>query len=283
MALPNERIAAGLDARQRQRDSAAERRVPQPPALLGPGARPVPRLPADDLVRQSEAILGTEREVKGLIARARADMREAEARITEQWLGEKNLPREMSAAIAREKVRERLDGIRAETRTLIDSIVRDCAGSAEALASQATMYHSRAQSLSLVGLGTPERQALEQTAAAAGRTGLLSLGQLALAEVVDPDPAVREHGTLLCSVLCLEVGRRPPEERPFPPSALLDEVSLPEFESGSRSIRQGSSAITNIGRIANEFATSRSAAPLPRSLERIYDDLDEMGGRVEEE
>lgn len=84
-------------------------------------------------------------------------------------------------------------------------------------------------------------------------------------------------------MLCLEVGRRPPEERPFPPSALLDEVRLPEFESGSRAIRRGSSAITNIGRIANEFATSRSASPLPRSLERIYDDLDEMGGRVEEE
>jgi hypothetical protein len=154
MALPNERIAAGLDARQRQRDSAAERRVPQPPMLLGPGARPVPRRSAEDLVRQSEAILETEREVKRLIARALDDMREAEARITEQWLGERNLPREMSAAIAREKVRERVDEIRAETRTLIDSIVRDCAGSAQALASQATMYHSRAQSLSLVGLGT---------------------------------------------------------------------------------------------------------------------------------
>jgi hypothetical protein len=281
--LPTDRISAGLDARRHDRDSAAQRRTPQPvAALLGPGARPVPRRSGEDLVSQASAILTTERSLREMIVKAGEEMREAEVQITAQWTAEKSLPREMAQDIAREKGRERVAEIRAETRVLIDSIVRDCAGAAEALAQQQPMYHSRAQSLSLVGLGTPVRQALEQTAAASGRTGLLSLGQLALAEVADPDPTVREHGVLLSSVLCLEVGRRPPEERPFSPSAILDEVPLPEYEAGARAIRQGNSALTNIGRMAKEFATSRASTPQPRSLERVFDQLDELGGRADE-
>jgi hypothetical protein len=66
VALPNERIAAGLAARETARASVAARRLPQPMVLVPPGGRPVPRRTSADLAEQAGKIMDTEREVSHL-------------------------------------------------------------------------------------------------------------------------------------------------------------------------------------------------------------------------
>src|SRR5229473_2532923 len=266
MALPNERIAAGLAARETARASVAARRVPQPIVLVPPGGRPVPRRTSADLADQAQKILDTEREVKRLIGAARVEMRVATEAIHAQWAAETAIPRDVAHPIAREKARQAVDGIRQSHKAMLEAIVRDCGASHLALVEQSPLQHSRAQALALVGLGTPERAALEQTAAKSGRVGLISLGQEALALMADADPVKQRHGTILASVLHLELGARAPADRPFAPSVLVDEAPLVEYDEASRAIRVGNSALTNISKLCNDFLSGRDHEP--RSLAR---------------
>jgi hypothetical protein len=277
MALPTERIAAGLAARETARSRAA----PPPMALVPPGGRPVPRRTAADLTDQARKILETEREVKRVIAEATADMAAVTEQINARWASETAIPRATSEPVAREQARKARDEIRGAYRNMLEAIVRDCGASHLALVEQSPLQHSRAQALALVGLGTPERAALEQTAAKSGRVGLVTLGQEALALMADDDPAKRYHGTILASVLHLELGSRDPSDRPFAAQVLVEEAPLHEHEAASRAIRVGNSALTNISKLCTDFLAGRDNEP--RSLARVMDDLDEAGGGAGED
>jgi hypothetical protein len=266
--LPTDRISAGLDARAR---AAAPRQGPrQEVSLIPPNGRVVARRTAGDLSEQAATILDTERQVKALIASAREEMRTAARDIEARWASETAIPRDVSQPLGREKARQARDQIRAEHREMLERVIRDLAGAHDALVSQSPLHHSRMQSLSLVGIGTQERANLEVTVAKTGRVGLVSLGQHALAGMVSADPEERRQGTLLASVLALELGTRPPEERPFAPSILADVAPLADHDEASRAIRSGQSAITNIGKLVNDFLTGRDNEP--RSISRILDE-----------
>jgi hypothetical protein len=273
MALPSERIAAGLGAREAARSSAAARRPPQPMVLVPPGGRPVPRRTGADLADQAQRIVDTEVQVKRLIGAAKDEMRATTEAIHAQWAAETAVPRDVAQPIAREKARQAADGIRQSHKAMLEAIIRDCGASHLALVEQSPLQHSRAQALSLIGLGTPERAALEQTAAKSGRVGLVSLGQEALALMASDDPATQYRGTLLASVLHLELGSRAPADRPFAPSVLVDEAPLAEHDEASRAIRVGNSALTNISKLCNDFLSGRDHEP--RSLARVMDEIDE--------
>lgn len=275
---PTDRISAGLDARARAA-SPPRRAPPQEVSLIPPNGRVVARRTAGELSEQAAKILDTERQVKALIASAREEMARATRDIEAQWASETSIPRDVSQPIGREKARQARDRIRAEHREMLESVIRDLAGAHDALVSQSPLYHSRMQSLSLVGIGSQERANLEATVAKTGRVGLVSLGQHALAGMASADPEERRQGTLLASVLALKLGTRPPEERPFAPSILADVAPLADHDEASRAIRSGQSAITNIGRLVNDFLSAHDHAP--RSLSRVLDERDlgpEYGG-----
>lgn len=280
MALPNERIAAGLAQREASRASAAERRAQPDVALVPPGGRPVPRARAADLAAEVERLLETEREVKRVIREAGEAMATATRRIEAQWAAETAVPRATSEPIAREQARRARDEIRRSHRDMLEAIVRDCGSAHRSLVEQSPLNHSRAQALAVVGLGTPERAALEHTVARTGRVGLISLGQEALSLMAEEDPAKQHHGTLLASVLHLELGSRDPADRPFAPAVLVEAAPLREYDVASRAIRVGNSAVTNISKLCTDFLAGRDNEP--RSLARVMDDLDELGGRGDE-
>ncbi|MGE5271541.1 MAG: hypothetical protein ACM3JG_17915 [Thiohalocapsa sp.] len=268
---PTDRISAGLEARQRARDAGG--RAPQPMALVPPGGRPVPRRTGADLAEQAQKILETEAEVKRIIGEAREEMRAATGKIHEQWAAETAIRRDVAQPIAREKARQAVAEIRQSHKEMLEAIIRDCGASHRALVEQSPLQHSRAQALSLVRLGTPERANLEQTVAKTGRVGLVSLGQEALALMASDDPEKRYQGTFLASVLHLELGSREPADRPFAPSVLVEHAPLQEHDQAARAIRVGNSALTNISKLINDFLGGRDDAP--RSLARIMDDIDE--------
>ena len=87
------------------------------------------------------------------------------------------------------------------------------------------------------------------------------------------DPEKRYQGTLLASVLHLELGSREQADRPFAPSVLVEHAPLAEHDQAAKAIRIGNSALTNISKLINDFLSGRDHAP--RSLARIMDDIDE--------